>query len=197
MNDAHRLLRDATRDAHERLDALFTGFDLGTADGYARFIGAQADAMLASEAALDAAGAQSVLEDWPQRRRGDLLRADLAALALPQPEPSPLALPRDPASLGAALYVLEGSRHGARHLRRLVPAGLPTAFLDAPQAPGNWAKLLAKLDTILYQPAAQDAAIAAAHHVFSTFEQSGRRWLSKEYPCPQTKSPPTPPSTSI
>ena len=62
MRDAHRLLREATRGPHERLDALFAGFDLATPDGYARFIGAQAGAMIAVEAALS--GSSSAKQRW-------------------------------------------------------------------------------------------------------------------------------------
>ncbi|TKD53354.1 biliverdin-producing heme oxygenase [Sphingomonas baiyangensis] len=173
-------MRDATRDAHERLDALFMGFDLRDPDGYRRFIGAQAEAMLGIEDALDAAGAGDVLPDWPERRRGHLLAADARALGIAiDPVPIDGAMVAGEARIAAALYVLEGSRHGARHLRRLVPEGAPLDFLDADQPAGNWSKLLAKLDTILYQPASQDVAIVAAREIFGVFEYRGRAWLTK------------------
>ncbi len=177
MRDAHRLLREATRDAHEALDALFTGFDLTDVEGYRRFIGAQADALLPAEAALDAANAPAVVEDWPSRRRGHLLAADRDALGLPSRivvEAPPLG---GPAATAGALYVLEGSRHGARHLRRLVPSGSPTSFLDADQPPGNWAKILDRIDMILYDMDTADAALASALKVFAMFDRSGRAWL--------------------
>ena len=176
MRDAHRLLRDATREPHERLDALFGGFDLTDQDGYGRFIGAQASAMIAIEAALDAAGAASVIDDWTERRRGDALRRDAAALGV---EPVPLAPPSlsGQAEIAGALYVVEGSRHGARFLRRQVPDALPTAFLDSEQAPGSWAKLLDRVDAILYQPEAQAAATRSALRVFDLFGRAGRMWI--------------------
>ncbi|PCD02566.1 heme oxygenase [Sphingomonas spermidinifaciens] len=176
MRDAHRLLRDATREAHERLDAQFAGFDLATRDGYAGFIGAQASAMMAVEAALDAAGAERVIDDWPARRRSDALRRDAAALGI---EPHPLDPPAlaGEAAIAGALYVVEGSRHGARFLRRQVADGLPTAFLDADQAPGSWPKLLDRIDPILYQPEAEEAAIRSALDIFDLFATAGRVWM--------------------
>ena len=176
MRDGHRLLREATRDAHARLDALFAGFDLAARDGYARFIGAQASAMLAVEAALDAGGAAAVIEDWPARRRGEALRRDAAALGI---DPHPLAPPAlsGTAAIAGALYVVEGSRHGARFLRRQVAEGLPTAFLDAEQPPGSWTKLLDRIDPILYQPKAEEAAIRSALDIFDLFATAGRVWM--------------------
>lgn len=152
------------------------GFDLGTDDGYRRFIGAQAGAMIAVEEALDRAGAASVIDDWQGRRRSDLLIEDSRALAI---DIQPVAAPRldDAAAIAGALYVVEGSRHGARHLRRLVPDDAPSAFLDADQVQGNWAKLLDRIDTILYDPTQRDRAVAAALGVFGAFEQSGRMWM--------------------
>jgi heme oxygenase len=180
LRNAHRLLREATRDAHEALDALFTGFDLTSVEGYRRFIGAQADALLPAEAALDAANASAVVEDWPARRRGHLLAADRDALGLS----SRIVVDAPPveaaAATAGALYVLEGSRHGARHLRKMVPSGSPTSFLDADHPSGNWAKILDRIDMILYDTNAVDAALASALQMFAMFDRSGRAWLVKE-----------------
>lgn len=176
MRDAHRLLREATREPHERLDALFGGFDLSTREGYARFIGAQASAMIAVEAALEAAGAADVIDNWPERRRGDALRNDAATLGIEPMRLDPPSL-SDHAEIAGALYVVEGSRHGARFLRKQVPDALPTAFLDSEQAPGSWAKLLDRIDAILYQPEAEAAATRSALRVFDLFGQAGRLWM--------------------
>ncbi|WP_448502605.1 biliverdin-producing heme oxygenase [Sphingomonas sp.] len=180
MRNAHRLLREATRDAHEALDALFTGFDLTAIEGYRRFIGAQADALLPAEAALDAANASAVLEDWPSRRRGHLLAADRDALGLSSQILVEAPSLGEPAATAGALYVLEGSRHGARHLRRMVPAGSPISFLDTDQPAGKWTKLLDRIDAILYDTPSADTAIASALAIFAMFDRSGRTWLVKE-----------------
>ncbi|HCB75781.1 MAG TPA: heme oxygenase [Sphingomonas bacterium] len=176
MREGHRLLREATREPHERLDTLFGGFDLSTREGYTRFIGAQASAMIAVEAAIDAAGAGEVIDNWAERRRGPALRRDAAALGI---APAPLDAPTlsGHAEIAGALYVVEGSRHGARFLRKQVPDALPTAFLDSEQAPGSWAKLLDRIDAILYQPEAEAAATRSALRVFDLFGQAGRLWM--------------------
>ena len=177
MRDGHRLLREATHAAHERLDGLFASFDLGSDAGYRRFIGAQASAMLPVEAALGDGGAEQVVDDWPSRRRSDALLADAAALGVtPRPVAAPVfdSLP----SVAGALYVVEGSRHGARHLVRQVAAGFPLRFLDIDQVPGNWGKLLDRVDMILYSPDTRDKAVTAALATFDCFERAGRNWMN-------------------
>ena len=49
---AHAALRAATADAHERVDGLFSRFDISDPIGYRRFLTAQAVAYLPGEAAL-------------------------------------------------------------------------------------------------------------------------------------------------
>ncbi len=80
MKDAHRRLRAATAHAHEVVDAAFGGYDLADRGDYARFLSAHAEVMVPLEAALDTAGAKSVTPDWAERKRGELILADLAAL---------------------------------------------------------------------------------------------------------------------
>jgi heme oxygenase (biliverdin-IX-beta and delta-forming) len=176
MNLAHRALRAGTADAHARVDALFAGFDLDSAPGYAAMLAAHAGALLPIEAALDAGAGGRVIEDWPTRRRAPLLLADLDDLGTrSQPGESPDLL--DEAQAAGALYVLEGSRFGGRIIARDLPPGLPRRYLDAGQAPENWRKLVARLDAILYVPAALDSAVKSARAVFAAFERSGRQWL--------------------
>ncbi len=180
---AHQALRAGTAEAHERLDGLFERFDLGSREGYVRFLTAHAAALLPMEAALDAAGAERVIADWPERRRGPMIRADLAALGAPLPDPVPAPeLPEgaDPAAIAGAVYVLEGSRLGGRMLERQVAPGLPRAYLLPPQDRGHWPKMLEKLEALLYEPATMPTAIAAALAVFAVFERAGRQWLPGE-----------------
>ncbi|HYJ51835.1 MAG TPA: biliverdin-producing heme oxygenase [Allosphingosinicella sp.] len=168
-------LRSGTADAHRRVDAAFSRFDLTSRAGYTRFLVAQAAGFLPAEAALDAAGAQLVLPDWPERRRGLLLEADLAELSVTAPEPflPPLILSGNAPVLGA-IYVLEGSRLGGALLKRSVPADFPKRFLDARQLAGSWRKLLASLDDLLTRQDDLDAAIQAANEVFARFEEGAK-----------------------
>ena len=172
---ARARLRTATRGEHEAVDALFSRFDLSDLGRYAHFLRHQAAAHLPVEAALERGGAATLLDDWPARRRGHLLRTDLADLgAEPGPPAAAPAFGSVAAVLGG-LYVLEGSRLGGAVLRGRLPAGAPARFLAAPAPPGAWSRLLALLEDELGREADLAAAVAAAKAVFGVFEQVGRR----------------------
>lgn len=168
-------LRAATASEHERVDAAFSRFNLSETAGYRAFLLAQAEGFLPVEAALDGAGAETILTDWPARRRGDLLRADLAALTVTLPEPfSVPSFISGKASMLGAIYVLEGSRLGGAVLKRTVPGHFPRRFLEARQAAGSWRTLLQTLDEFLIRPGDLDVAIAAAKEVFARFAEAAR-----------------------
>jgi heme oxygenase len=174
---ARAALRAATAEDHERVDRLFSRLDLGSDADYRLFLTAQAAAHLPVEAALDASGIMAFVPNWPERRRSDLLLADLAELGIDPPVavPSP-PLDEEPAILGAT-YVLEGSRLGGAFLKRGLAAHAPCRFLSAPQEAGAWRKLLAKLDESLYEPARVEGACETARQVFKRFEIAGRLYL--------------------
>jgi heme oxygenase len=174
---ARSALRDGTRVEHERVDRLFGGLDLTAPLDYRLFLTAQATAFLPVETALEQAGVATVVADWPERRRSQLLRDDLAALEapLPAPETAP-ELVGAPAILGA-VYVVEGSRLGGAMLRRGLADSVPQSFLRHPQGSGAWRKLLETLDHSLYETAALETALRAARSVFGCFEAGGRRVL--------------------
>lgn len=137
---------------------------------------AQANALIAVERVLDDSGIAAIVPDWPARRRAHLLAADLHALELELPIPSPLAPFDDPSAMLGAVYVIEGSRLGGTLLKQRVSQKLPTAFLSS----GNstlWRMLLEILDERLRTADQMSAAIAAAGNVFALFERSGRRFL--------------------
>ncbi len=175
MSDAfpvRQRLRSETAGWHDRVDAVFTRFDLSDAVSYGRFLTAQAMAHLAVEAALDAAGVAAVLPDWPDRQRAPLLRSDLAALGLATPPLRPFSVLDGAAALLGAAYVLEGSRLGGALLRRSVPAALPTQFLGASDS-AAWRRLLDALDRHVTTAEDVAAATISARQVFSLFEESG------------------------
>jgi heme oxygenase len=173
-------LRCETADAHGRLDALFSRFDLSDRSGYAAFLQAQAGAFFAVETALNRAGAGELLRDWEQRRRSDALLGDLRALALShRPATSPV-FATEAAILGG-VYVLEGSRLGGAVLRRTVPVSLPTAFLSHGE-PSAWRRFVEVLDERLTSPADLSQAALAAIAVFQTFETSATRILGALQP---------------
>lgn len=180
MTPSHKALREGTADAHARLDGLFESFDLSDRASYAAFLSAHAQALLPVEAALDAAGAARITDDWEQRKRGALVAADLAALDASIPAPPPYAHDLvDDAAIAGALYVVEGSRLGGRLLARRVAPGLPKRYLDPGQSAENWRVLLARIDGVLYDEGLTKRAIAAALDVFAAFEAAGRHWATK------------------
>lgn len=175
MNSAHKALRAGTAEAHERVDAAFAGFDLTDRTSYAAFLGAHADVVLPLEAVLPG---ERVTADWDQRKRGHLLREDLAFLRPSRHSEGgeDVPVPETTAAIAGTLYVLEGSRLGGRFLARRLPPTFPHAYLDADQPPEKWRNLLARLDTFLYEPAEMQSALAAAHRAFAAFERAAQRW---------------------
>ena len=181
-------LRSATAGHHDRVDALFSAFDLSSPDGYCAFLTAQAEPFLSTEAALERGGIAQLVSDWPERKRARLIFADLADVcSCESRNPSTteissvllLSQEHSEAALLGALYVLEGSRLGGAFLKRAVPDHFPTRFLSAPQSPGNWRKLLEMLDGLLYEPARIEAAVGTARAVFECFEQGARHVLER------------------
>ena len=172
-------LRNETRPEHVRTEAAFAGFDLSTHRGYALFLQAQASAFLAVERSLEVAGVGAVIDDWADRRRSALLRADLAELEVGdvtlQPPPS---FDCD-AHLVGGVYVLEGSRLGGKLLRTQVPSNAPVRFLSAAGEPGSWRTFLHSLDHRLSGPSDIRLAVEAARRVFHSFEQAGRETVER------------------
>ena len=198
MNLSHRALRDATAEAHDRVDAAFAGFDLSNRASYARFLAAHAEVVWPLEAALPG---ERVVEDWESRKRGALLKEDLAHLRHPRESGGPSlalsTLPQDQemgsrlrgdddwkfddrACIAGMLYVLEGSRLGGKFLARGLPAGFPRAYLDSDQRAEKWQQLLTVIDKRLYEPTARQMAVSAALATFAAFERSALKWRKVE-----------------
>ncbi|WP_294331520.1 biliverdin-producing heme oxygenase [uncultured Sphingomonas sp.] len=179
MNAAHLRLREATGAAHARVDALFSRFDLARRDDYAGLLAAHAEALLPVEAMLNRSGAESITDDWSQRRRAGVIQVDLDALGIEVPAMDASAELAPAAAMAGMLYVLEGSRLGGRFLARNIPESWPRAYLGSQQPPHMWRELLAKLDSILYEPEALEIAVTAANQTFGRFEAAGTKWLAK------------------
>lgn len=173
------VLRGATAEAHQRLDSMFSRFDLTHRQGYRDFLSAQAGAFLVVEAALDQAGVSRILRDWKERQRSAALSQDLRAMSLrPEAVASP-TFTTDAEILGGA-YVLEGARLGAAMLVRSVPLDLPTAFLRHGN-PAAWRAFVSVLDDRLSSPVDLEQAVGAATSVFRAFEISADRVLGAHY----------------
>ncbi|MGY2736307.1 heme oxygenase [Sphingomonas sp. UYP23] len=173
---ARSLLRAETRDQHDQVDRIFSRVKLDDRREYGAFLSAQAAAHIPVEGALAAGGVAGIVPDWEARQRGDLIRADLAALGLATPDPAgTIAFDGEAAVLGG-LYVLEGSRLGGTMLQRSVPADFPTRFLGGVDS-AAWRSLLQLLDGRLDSAVKRSVAVAAARDVFALFEASGQRFV--------------------
>ncbi|WP_454718407.1 biliverdin-producing heme oxygenase [Caulobacter segnis] len=170
-------LRAATSEDHAALDAVVAGWRIETPIGYGAFLSASYAALAPLELALEKAGVAEQLPDWPQRARRAALAADLAELGLEAPsfEPAEVTSPEAAAGL---LYVLEGSRLGAKFLARQVRAagaGLPLAYLTHGEGQDLWRSFLAWLDTIPKVGFRTDVAEAGARYGFQCFSEAFER----------------------
>lgn len=175
-----QVLKAATRSEHERLDAAFSACRLDERGGYVAVLGALAPPVTALEAALARAGIEATVPDWERRRRGEALRADLARLggSFRRIAPPPVATPEEGL---AVLYVLEGSRLGARLLLERVLASpdsalhAATGFLRHGQDERLWPSFLSLLEGRSYSPRARGRMVEAARATFALFERCAHR----------------------
>lgn len=157
-------LRTATRGDHDAVDSAFGSFGLGTRDGYRQFLTAHARILPLAERLIAPA---ALIGEW--RGRTDALLADLDALGGETPREIDFALPGGEAARWGALYVVEGSRLGGAVLARMVPEGLPAAYLGARHAPGAWPRLLAQLDGADAGEVWRGEAVAGARAMFGAY----------------------------
>ena len=123
-------LRAATAEAHAELDTQFSSFNLSRRDDYVRFLAANAAALLPIERALEHAGVRRLMTDWDERRRSNTILADLDRLGgTAKPLVWNAGLTR--ARMLGTLYVLEGSRLGARFLVQSVMRSHDPVVRDA------------------------------------------------------------------
>ena len=166
MSSAQIILREATKDAHGRVDAAFVEFSLIDRSLYRSFLRAHARALIPIETLLLAAPSLPV---W--RPRAILLTEDLAALDAVMPVPLAVKELNSRGNLHGMLYVLEGSRLGGGILSRRVGEGFPTAFLSATHQPGEWRSLLSTLDRRAGDEPSpwMDEAVAGARCAFELY----------------------------
>lgn len=171
-------LRDATAAAHRELDAQLSSFDLAVFSGYRRFLQASAGALLPLEAALVEAGVTRMFPDWPERARSDAIVADLERLGR-EAHATVSVSPMTPSGVLGTMYVLEGSRLGAKFLLKTVAGsadprvGDATAYLGHGAGKRLWQSFLTRLASS--DSCDEDEAIAAARSAFAAFELAADR----------------------
>lgn len=177
---AARFLREATAQAHARVEALphMPALAAGTLDRarYAQVLGCHL-AVLAPWECTNAPWLDTLAaHGWPYRRRAAALRHDLAALEASTPmAPQPAPPADDPARAWGMLYVVEGALLGgriiARQLRLQQPQLAPAlAYLDmGSEDPSAWRRFQGCLEAALADPAARAQAAAGARAMFACF----------------------------
>ena len=176
-------LRGATDHLHRDLDRIAAGFNLSDVTHYRRFLQANAATLIAIEGLLENAGVDKLLPDWAARSRRDAILADLQSLGA---EVQPLALRRTAptaAEVFGILYVLEGSRLGARMLLDQVLASTDPSVRNAasylrhgqPEAgsSGLWYSFLQQLETNA-DADDQTQTVSGAVYAFTMFIRSFR-----------------------
>ncbi len=183
MPGAREELRVATHDVHERLHHIpsFAALAEGrlTRGQYAALLRRKLGFHVALEQRLsDGPSVEPFGVDLDARRRSHLLRADLAWLGEPDATPLPLLPPFDSAAAAlGALYVVEGSTLGGRHLARALDAILPPGeegrrFLLGHGARHGemWRACCDAIERCGASPAARAAMLRGALDTFAAFE---------------------------
>ena len=169
------LLRSATATDHAEVDSRFAMLIGRGVAGYAEFLQLSVAAIAPLEEALREANVERILPDWEDRARGASLRADLADLGLStQPAARPPSLGGEANQFGV-LYVLEGSRLGAKVLiRRLLasprlPTPWPLRYLRHGEGLPLWPTFVEQLESSAAVRRSPADAIAGAHKAFRWF----------------------------
>jgi heme oxygenase len=170
-------LRRATAFAHRNLDERFGNFGLTSLDGYRRFLETTAAALMPLERALERDGVADIVSDWTQRsRRADLDR-DLQCID-GVAEPLPDLEPFSRNEVLGAVYVLEGSRLGAKYILRSISAAkepliaAATDYLRHGSGQPLWRTFLTRLESEPVTPRDEAEIIAGAHRAFAAFARA-------------------------
>lgn len=169
----HHLLRQATADAHARIDAIVGG-GVHSHVGYAAYL--QGMQQLVSMA-LQAMPGHSDLEQHQARLASDLsaLRMDALPLAdLDSGADAPVRV-LDPVARMGWDYVISGASVGARYLLRQVQAlgysaDHGASFLAGHAGGDAWPRILARLAQAEFSPSQRQALCSAALAAFAAAE---------------------------
>jgi heme oxygenase len=169
-------LREATADAHSSLDLVIGSLRLTTLLDYGRFLEASAAALIPLEAAIENSGVNSVLSDWSARSRTGAILIDLSRIGgNVRLLDISTRMSRD--EMIGSLYVMEGSRLGAKYLLRAVTispdpivAGA-IAYLSHGSGKALWPAFLSFLDSE-GSSVDETAAIAGAKAAFDLFREA-------------------------
>jgi heme oxygenase len=166
--DIRALLFAATRDLHDQVDKSAGRYDLARPSGRSGFLQFMYRGLQPVEDGLDGAVAGRLYPAWHDRRRAAVLRGDIrrAGAGIPDTrEPVPFA---NALEVWGGLYVLEGSRLGARLIARDWPdADLP-GFLR-PDPAGTWPKFLECIRRCCPEQIRHPQVVGGARKAFGAF----------------------------
>lgn len=168
-------LRHSTADAHAAVDRQLGALLNEGFDGYRAFLLANAAAIFPLEQALTEAGVHRILPEWEMRARAAALRADLASVGASAPRVEETPEIGGEAYQFGMLYVLEGSRLGAKVLARIVSESADprvraaSRFLHHGEGVRFWQTFLERLENSTAVAAAPEEALAGAHAAFALF----------------------------
>lgn len=120
------------------------------------------------EDGLEGAGAGRLYQAWRDRRRAAVLRGDIRRAGAGVPDPRPPVPFADADEIWGGLYVLEGSRLGARQVARGWPAADLPGFLR-PDPSGTWANFLDALRRFDPGQARHPRLVRGARKAFAAF----------------------------
>jgi heme oxygenase len=168
-------LRTSTTSLHAAIDARFSQMlETGEA-GYRNFLAASAAAVFPLEAALCAGEVNRIIPDWPARSRTAALRADLDDLGIDVPTYRCIPRLESEAHCLGVLYVLEGSRLGAKLVARRLSATVDhraraaMRYLTHGQGCRLWESFLARLESAAATQSSGDHVLAGARMAFARF----------------------------
>ncbi|MES2907374.1 MAG: biliverdin-producing heme oxygenase [Pseudomonadota bacterium] len=162
-------LRDNTAGSHRQLDARFSLLDLSLLEDYRSFLTASAAALIPLEHLLEASGVADIFPDWPQRSRRASLIKDCENMSA---EISTFDLMRahfSPDEMAGVVYVLEGSRLGAKLLLKQVQHSAAQNYLSHGVSEKLWPSFVDQLEALHVD---RDEVARGAKFAFSVFEKA-------------------------
>ncbi len=167
-------LKEATAEAHRLLDARIGALDITIFADYRRFLEVIAAALLPLEAHLVASNVGEIFPDWSRRSRRKAIKADLAKL---DGEVRPITIERalNRNAVFGSMYVLEGSRLGARVLLKTVRAATDPRIAETAAYLGHgtgqqlWQSFVTTLAREPFTPSDQTEVIDGALNAFELF----------------------------
>ena len=169
------LLRSSTAIDHARVDERFGSLLERGRAGYCEFLRLSAAAIQPLEQTLEGGHVQRILPDWRERTRWNSLRADLAELGIASPPCGRGPVFESEALQFGALYVLEGSRFGARVLARRLsetsnsPSFGALRYLRHGEGQPLWPTFVERLEASAEVRRSPAEAVAGAKAAFQVF----------------------------